>query len=196
MAQRFSFVAQSFSLWRRALALRGLRTRPLLRWVPVVAYIGLIYLTIPVAPTLWLRLGEIVDIDLDRLARIILLVAAAVASVPAVLRPRWRTFAAMALLAGVYVAIYRLPFETPAERVHLAEYGILPMLVAWALGDRRPLGARLVVGALVGGAVGIGDEIIQGLTPGRFGQVSDIALNAASAGLGALVCWVVAPARE
>lgn len=171
-------------------------TRSLLRWALVVAYIAFIYLTIPVAPKLWLQLGEIVDIDLDRLARTILLVAAAVASVPAVIRPRWQTFAAIVLLAGVYVGIYWLPFETPAERVHLVEYGILPALVAWAIGDGRPLRSRLVAGALVGGAVGLGDEIIQGLTPGRFAQLSDVALNASSAGLGAIVCWVVAPTRE
>ncbi|MBI1874324.1 MAG: hypothetical protein HYS05_10635, partial [Acidobacteria bacterium] len=119
-----------------------------LRWAPVVAYIGFIYLTIPVAPRLWLRLGEIVDIDLDRLARTILLLAGAIVAAPAIVRPRWRTFAALGLLAGVYVAIYRLPFETPAERVHLAEYGILPVMVAWALEEGRSLGVRLLIGTL------------------------------------------------
>jgi hypothetical protein len=152
----------------------------------VAAYVGLVYATIPFAPRLWLGLSRLTGIELRPLALTILLCGGALAVLPVLLRPRVRSLLAMTAVGVVYVAIYRLPFEAPAERLHLLEYGVVPGLVAWALGPRRSLTTRLVLGAIAGGIAGVGDELIQGLSPRRVFQVADIVLNGTSAALGAM----------
>lgn len=161
----------------------------------VCGYVALLYATIPVAPRLWLALSHATGIELRPLARTILILVGTLVLAPIVIRPRLRTIVGTTLVMLVYVAVYRLgPFETPAERLHLIEYGILPGLVAWAIGSDRSWRARLALGAVVAGMFGVGDEMIQGLSPARVFQLSDIVLNAASAVLGA-VAWgtIVAP---
>jgi len=78
------------------------------------------------------------------------------------------------------------------ERVHLPEYGIAAWL-AWralvpSMGDRWPV---YVAAWLLAAAIGWGDELVQGMTPGRYYDVRDIGANALGAGLGvmALAVW-------
>jgi hypothetical protein len=77
------------------------------------------------------------------------------------------------------------------ERVHLPEYGIAAWL-AWRamvapLGDRWP---TYVGAAVLAALIGWGDELVQGVTPGRVYDLRDVGANAAGAALGALVLAV------
>jgi hypothetical protein len=111
-------------------------------------------------------------------------------------RLRRRSAAARAyMLAAVTAFGYALALgwlrAIRLERVHLPEYG-LAALLAWralvpSMGERT---ATLVGAALLASLIGWGDEIVQGLTPGRVYDVRDIAANAAGAVLGTLVIAV------
>jgi len=73
------------------------------------------------------------------------------------------------------------------ERIHLPEYGVVTWL-GWRalvpmLGD-RPLAYS--VAALLATAVGWGEEILQGFVPGRFYDLRDVGANALGAVLGAV----------
>lgn len=162
-----------------------------LRWLAVGAYVAVIFATVPVAPRLWLGLSHMTGLELEPLAQSILLVAGGLVCLPALTRPRPARIVGVALVAALYVAAYRLPFEAPAERLHLLEYGLLPGMIAWALGDCWALTLRLLVGVAGGAIIGAVDEGLQALTPGRFGQGADVALNATSSALGALAVRVV-----
>jgi VanZ family protein len=54
---------------------------------------------------------------------------------------------------------------------------------------------RLVAGVFVASAVGIVDELIQGMTPGRYAQAFDAMMNVASAILGSVVAALARPTR-
>lgn len=99
--------------------------------------------------------------------------------------------------AGGYGAACRWLVLRPIERIHLVEYGILGALAWWAL---RRLGwvAGFTLGAALGLAalVGLGDELVQGVTPGRYFDWRDVMLNAASAALGLAVLVAVSLARR
>jgi hypothetical protein len=82
------------------------------------------------------------------------------------------------------------------ERVHLPEYGVAALLAWRALVPSMGQGhATCVAAALVGSLIGWGDEIVQGITPGRVYDVRDIAANALGAVLGALVIAVCQAGR-
>ena len=83
------------------------------------------------------------------------------------------------------------------ERVHLPEYGIAAWL-AWRalvvpLGDRW---TTFVAAAVLAALIGWGDELVQGVTPGRVYDLRDVAANAVGAGLGALVLAVWRSGRD
>ena len=156
----------------------------------VVAYVGVIYTTIPYAPKLWLWLSHATGVELTPLALAILLSAGLGAMVVVLWRSaRWSTALALGIVATLYVAIYQSQFEAPAERLHLLEYGLLPGLVIWALDSTKPPAiAGAFCAAVFTGAL---DEGIQALTPGRVAQLHDIVLNVVSVTLGMLM-WGLA----
>ncbi len=71
----------------------------------------------------------------------------------------------------------------PEERIHILQYGLLAILVrralAWHTSEARQyLGALLITAAL-----GLGDELVQGILPTRVYDTRDVAINAVSATL-------------
>ena len=157
----------------------------------VAAYVAAIFATIPFAPRLWISLSRVTGIELEPLALSILFAAGASIAVPALMRPRAAAVLAVAVVLMLYTAVNQLPFEAPAERIHFLEYGLVPVLIAWAQDRRRAIGLRLLLGAVGGAAIGVVDELVQAITPGRIAQWTDVALNAASASLGAFACWIL-----
>ncbi|MBW1671509.1 MAG: VanZ family protein, partial [Deltaproteobacteria bacterium] len=65
----------------------------------------------------------------------------------------------------------------PEERIHLVEYGLIGLMLGWALAgisrwpELWPLAVALVW------MVGLGDELIQAVLPNRVYDVRDIVLN-------------------
>lgn len=93
-------------------------------------------------------------------------------------------FIAVPAVAAVWIA----GMKVTAEAFHLIEYGLLGALAYRALAFRssgfRAHAAAAVLTALAGGL----DELVQWLTPGRFGTLSDVGLNAAGGVLAQL--WI------
>ena len=78
---------------------------------------------------------------------------------------------------GILLVTGALLVNFPEERIHLVEYGLIGLMLGWALaGISRwpewwPLGVALVW------MVGLGDELIQAVLPNRVYDVRDILLN-------------------
>lgn len=108
--------------------------------------------------------------------------SAGVAFATAVVAYAWRrlrpwAIAVAALLYGALVAYLR---AVPDQVVHIAQYGGLSLLAWWMLvpvAGRRGPWAALALTSLVGFV----DEWTQGVTPGRFFDWRDVAVNAIAA---------------
>ena len=87
-------------------------------------------------------------------------------------------------IAGAYLIAF-LRMTVPEERSHLIEYSVVAMLVHEALlerrasGDRSPRPALLALGITAG--LGLLDEGIQALLPGRVADVRDVGFNTLAA---------------
>ena len=180
------------------------------RWVALAAYTALLYGLLPYGPAIGraVQATAIGRFGLGRGAGWI--VAAGIVAVVLRLRrraaspPAWVLAAVVALGYGLALGWLR---AIRLERVHLPEYGLAAWL-AWralvpAFGA-RPL--TYAAAAVLAALIGWGDELVQGLTPGRVYDVRDIAANALGATLGALLLAVwhagaepaalTAPARD
>ena len=71
----------------------------------------------------------------------------------------------------------KLGQESPSEAVHFVQYGILGILLFRALSHRIHDSAIYLAAAIMGGIIGMVDEFIQWLTPGRYWGLKDIWLN-------------------
>ena len=79
--------------------------------------------------------------------------------------------------------------ETPSliqKTLHLILYGILALLLVWALDGIQSRNSRLLTALVIAVAFGALMEWGQTVVPGRFGSLYDIILNAAGAALGLL----------
>lgn len=154
------------------------------RWV-WPALVGFIYSTLYVARLAsdWLREHGVLRLTV---AGIFLMALAAVVGT-LVRDTRFRTWRLVPVFLGIAAvgALIAMKSETPEERLHLVEYGMVALVTELAL----PLGwagwRRFFTAALVTVAVGWCDELIQGLLPNRHYDLHDVLLNAES-GLWAL----------
>lgn len=100
------------------------------------------------------------------------------------------------LLIAAAAAIYALvvwPMESPEEKLHFIEYGIVGVLWFLSLPDAWSTPKRYVTAALATVASGWLDEGIQALIPERYYDLRDVGFNAL-AGLMALTVFTVARA--
>jgi len=164
------------------------RWRP---WSALALYVVVLYGLLPFGPAI--GLGAIRTAPGAWLLGPGLVVIGAIAGV-ALLVFLWRrgappwAFAALVLAAIGYAAVFTSLRAQRLERTHLAQYGITAWL-AWRavtphVGDGL---AAYAAAALLGTAIGWGDELIQALLPNRVYDLRDVALNAAGAVLGIVV---------
>ncbi len=165
------------------------------RWLVLGIYAAAIYTTLPYGPAIgrgvlrnevggWL-LGSGMG------------VVALVAGLMIVARLRRRgapapSYAALALAAvGTILGLAWLRAQH-LERVHLPEYALAAWL-AWRALDAHGVGrVRAYVGAtVIAAALGLGDELLQAITPGRVYDLRDVMANALGATLGTLVLVAV-----
>jgi len=170
----------------------------LLRWLAVAAWVVVIFTAIPFVRSLreyfvarWP--AELIGIG------VILVVVALCAAGLIFLRRRRRSLhvkdAALLLVVTTVLVIWtwRLMGQ-PEETVHFLEYGVLGVLLSRALRTNIQDSSVFVAGALIGILVGIFDEIIQWLVPGRFWDFRDIVLNGGASILVQIAISVLAPA--
>jgi hypothetical protein len=103
------------------------------------------------------------------------------------IRIRYGLIAAAVAIGGGYARAVRTgdPEVDVVEASHFVEYGLVAYLFyrAWR---RRPDLSGVLLAACAGIAVGIADEWVQWLVPGRVGEMHDVALNAV-----AVVCGLL-----
>jgi VanZ like family len=82
------------------------------------------------------------------------------------------------------------------ERTHLPEYGIAAWLAWRAIVPLVPAPfPSYATAALLAAAIGLGDELLQAITPGRVYDIRDVAMNALGAVLGMVVIAAVRAER-
>ena len=153
----------------------------ILRWLAVVAWIAVIYTTIPVVRSLREYFVARWPAELIGVGVILVVVALCAAGLVLLRRRRLQLPVADAawlivIAAVIVIWTWRL-MEQPEETVHFLEYGVLGVLLFRALRFRIHDSTIFVAGALIGILVGIFDEIIQWLVPGRYWDLRDIVLN-------------------
>ena len=103
------------------------------------------------------------------------------------------TILATATLALAWTASL---WQRPEEAVHLVQYGVLAVLVQRALRERHPDLTAYPSAVLLTLFVGIVDEVIQWMVPGRFWDLRDVALNGGAAFLVQAVLWPLDHRRD
>jgi hypothetical protein len=95
----------------------------------------------------------------------------------------------LGLISGFYVFFTLKLWANPEEAIHFIEYGLLGFFLFRAL--RHHIGDKSIYLAafLVGTLVGIFDEILQWIVPGRYFDLRDVGLNALSSGLFQILLW-------
>jgi hypothetical protein len=153
------------------------------QWLLVVAYVSAIFASIPYVPHLSRAVRGLLGPWVLGSAGAAFGLAAVAAAV-ALGRPRWRLrdgkSQAVVVCALCYAGMVWYLSGVPDEVVHLAEYGALSLLV-WRALPRSRQSARLAT--LSAGVIGLIDEAIQGITPGRFFDVRDLLVNFIAAAL-------------
>ncbi len=153
-------------------------------WTIAAAYVLVIYSTLTVAPSIW----ESIDVFFGGKAIIVLysLYFIAVVSVLYYLiHVKREMFILTYILFFLFIAILFMLtklVKSPAEKIHLAEYAILGVILYNALKvDLDVYGGKLYLyGSLICVLAGFGDEIIQKFLPGRFFGWKDVTVNAVS----------------
>lgn len=162
-------------------------------WAAAAAWGLSIYLTIPLARTLqeavqerggrmWFLWGTLLAFGL-----------AAAVLVRAWRRGRWMAtagqWAVLAAILGLFTWRAWSLRANPEEAFHFVQYGVLGLLLFRALGHRLADPSIYVAGALIGVAVGIGDELVQWLVPRRYFDYRDVGINAWAAVLVPVALW-------
>ncbi len=149
-------------------------------WLWLLAVVVAIYSTLGPAQTL---VAELRERNLLRLsfALVLLLVVAAIVGRWVMMRPGWGEIGvALGVTAAYLMALFRV--QSPEERTHLVEYGLVAILIHQALterlrhGRRVPSPAALAVAATA--ILGWLDEGIQAILPNRVYDVRDVGFNA------------------
>lgn len=96
-------------------------------------------------------------------------------------RPKWSEFG-IAIGVGLAYWMAFIRIENPAERTHLLEYGIVAALIHMALLERtkngRPVPNPAALTVVATTLLGLLDECIQALIPGRVFDWRDVGFNA------------------
>jgi VanZ family protein len=89
------------------------------------------------------------------------------------------------IVAAFMVYIYQLR-DIPEEAIHVAEYGVIGILVYRALSHRTRDFSIYIMAALIVGMIGVLDEYIQWIAPSRVFDLRDIRTNFVAGSLGQL----------
>ncbi len=145
-----------------------------------------IFIIVPLAPTLQKLVSELWGRSIFAYATIAMAAAAAAAAVRHLVRLGRGTPASYVWLAavGLTFAGYTIHLrQTPVEAVHLVFYGLLGGLCFRALSHRVRDWTIYITASIIAPIVGMLDEILQWLTPGRYWGLHDIWIDFLGAAL-------------
>lgn len=152
------------------------------RWLVFWGYVGVVFATVPVARqvVLTLRHSSVLDATVTGLYA----VAGALVVYHVLFDLRhadWIAFAAVAAFIALIAALL-LGLSIPEERVHFLQYGLMGLLARSALAagapDRRRTLLTIQGAAALTAALGLVEELFQGLVPARVFDWRDVAMNA------------------
>lgn len=150
-------------------------------WLYVAMWTVAIFLTIPLARTIQRFVARNWGDEIFTYAVLGVIAAGLVAGLSYIRRGRTLLFrdSFWLLVVATIFSGYTLKLgqESPSEAVHFAQYGILGILLFRALSHRMHDSAIYLAAAIMGVIIGMVDEFIQWLTPGRYWGFKDIWLN-------------------
>lgn len=159
------------------------------RWLVVILYILLIFATIPYVPKVWGVVTEPLGKNISVVLNIVYFIAACCVTLYSYLDLKKRSFTFYLALGLIFLCYgYLLKGLTILiEKIHLLEYGLLSLLIYWAIKPKRE---GILIYAVILGAVflvGWADELVQRITPGRVCEFRDVLLNWKAGVLGLLL---------
>ena len=160
-------------------------------WGTLVVYVAFVYAVLPLAPRVGLALaGTWLGAWLLG-SGLALLACAGVGALVVLLHrhraPLW-AYATLLGAAIVYAYTFRWLRAQHLERTHLPEYGVMAFLAWRAVAPLVPgVASGYVAAAVLGAAIGYGDELLQSVVPGRVYDLRDVGMNALGAALGIAV---------
>ena len=81
---------------------------------------------------------------------------------------------------GIFLVMVALLLDFPVERIHIVEYGLIGLMLAWALAGISRWPGWWPLAVILVWMIGWGDELIQAVLPSRVYDVRDIVLNGVS----------------
>ena len=174
-------------------------------WLCVLAVVVAIYSTMGLARTLAEQLGD-AGLGVWLFLTCCFLVLITVVTQGLAARPSVAEWGVATGIVAAYLLVFvRMSITT--ERSHLIEYGVVAVCIYEALRERASQGRRVPVPALLAvlltGLLGVIDECLQALVPGRvfdpvdmlFNVIAGVMAVAASAALAAARRWAEGHAR-
>jgi hypothetical protein len=161
------------------------------RWVALAGYVALLYGSLPFGPRLGMRVlrTTLGGFLLGPMLPLLALGGAALLMLALRRRnaPLW-AYVVLAACGAAYAFAFSWLRAAHLERTHLPEYGLASLLAWRALAPLLPgTVPAYVAAAALGAAIGYGDELLQGVVPGRHYDIRDVAMNALGAVLGVIV---------
>ena len=152
-------------------------------WIWTALVVAAIYSTLGLARTLTDRLGnDFFSVWLFLLGCLLILLTVITQGLK--VRPGGAEVAVALGVAAAYLLIL-VRVSAPTERSHLVEYGVVAVFIHEALTERAARGRRVPVPALLAivaaSLVGVIDELIQRVIPGRVFDPVDILFNVLAA---------------
>ena len=152
-----------------------------LSWALVIFWSGLTFVTVPFVRNAvdYVRRYWQAEVFTYFVATCVILVS--VAAVALLIRRRQKSVAAYVWLVGIAGIVVYLIFDlkagSPVEAIHFLQYGMLSLLLYLAFAHRVRDHSIYVAATITGSFIGMLDETIQWLSPGRFFGTEDIWLN-------------------
>ncbi len=166
-------------------------------WGVVVLYTGVIFATLSHLPLVWRALWSLTKGRIDYTGTAITVVAG-VGFLGLLLAKNRRVVPFLLCLPvlGLYAYLLMELGRSPAERFHLAEYGVLSLLLFRAIRIDMPNTRAYLLGWCLAAALGCIDEGIQWWLPNRVFEWKDIGLNFLSSGLGMALVSILQSAKD
>ena len=154
--------------------------RHIRRWLATIVYTLFIFATLPIFPTVWrflsLRFPDLLmGFTYGFVPGGILIFLAYFIFVARKKDPLFYLWSGILFFS--YGPLLYFYCEFPAERLHMAEYGLLVIFVYRALKVRMQSVWIYLVTILYVFSVGLLDEIVQGILPNRFYEFKDVTIN-------------------
>lgn len=147
-------------------------------WLLTMCYVVIIFVTLPIAPYIIKFISRFAKIEFVVNASLLLLFASYCTWM--VIKTRRHRLSMLFILAPL--AAITFPglhyIQLPVERIHIAEYGLLSILLYRALRRQRTAPLAALFAIILTSLIGAADEAVQFFLPNRFYSTHDILFNA------------------